>query len=395
MEYISNIYTETVFKDEQGAWFVENNFNYLCFLEHGSDKVEMKSILPTHEESPWKQYKCICKWKNLIVVAPWLGKSIVQIYDTSTGECNEIILENKNGIDDRYGCFKFASCFSYNDYVYLVGIRYPAIVQIHMPTLQVEYITEWIDECNSIRQNPEGRYLVEGVKNGELYYFPLANAPIVVELDMKRGKTKVHVLQTSKEIEGFNGIEYSQGVFWLVDRHEGLLFAYNESFVEICCIDIPDPEAKEHRAMFAKPIVFDEKILLSPVTARYAFLVDAINHNVEICTALEQLLVPLREIYRNEHVLHVINVEQEGVLISVERKPLYFFEINNDIVKEVQLKLDKRINSAFVSRVFQNGQFENDNFSLTEFLYNSQYISLFDEERKNKNIGKTIHEHLK
>jgi len=77
--------------------------------------------------------------------------SCIAIFDIEDKILSYVKIENaKKGYHEKYrDSGKFAQSFHYGSFVYMLGYSYPAILKLNIHTLEVTYISSWIDSVNN------------------------------------------------------------------------------------------------------------------------------------------------------------------------------------------------------------------------------------------------------
>ncbi|MBR3306734.1 MAG: hypothetical protein IKI75_05715 [Lachnospiraceae bacterium] len=117
---------------------------------------------------------------------------------------------------------KFFNSFRFGRYVYLFGWTYPAIVEINMDTLNVNYIDEWVEEV--VRKKgfePSNSYFNEGgAIIDERVYLPMGCLSALFSFDLNRRKGEIIEI---KETEGgFWGLTRCGANMWLTGVNGGI-----------------------------------------------------------------------------------------------------------------------------------------------------------------------------
>ena len=132
-------------KDEE-LWAALNDRNGLCRICKKNGQVDIAATYQSHNLSAKDQFYLILSAGKRIVTLP-KNAQVIGVYDEVLGSLQEVEIKNPKAFfqGEFYSSDKFMGGLVHGNYVYMFGLMYPAILVMDVDTLQIKYMTDWID----------------------------------------------------------------------------------------------------------------------------------------------------------------------------------------------------------------------------------------------------------
>lgn len=202
------------------------------------------------------------------------------------------IKDCKKGYNENYrSTGKFAESFKYGSFVYMLGYSYPAILKLDIRTLEITYITNWIDEVNKyVKNGDEWGYFSKGylLQNNKVI-LPLGCMCGLLELNLMTNDTRLICLPISiKKIGGIASFDLEK--IWITPR--------GKNIDKIVIWDIKNNEYLEKLLpnCFSKygsyyaPIRIGEKIYIFPEFEGHVYEINEKEMSIKISVELDKIL---------------------------------------------------------------------------------------------------------
>lgn len=268
---------------ENGIVFSSVDGEGLYFLEKGKKEAELLTFFPDRLTKQKAFYKALVKAEGKIFLSPSLADDIA-VYDCETKEIQTIPLDG--GIMESEELCKFWTSFVHGDFVYLIGHYYPAIVKLNIHTLELSYLTEWVEQIERKRKLQNGPYLGIGMQEGNIAVFPCCCTNGVLKLNLSTDETEFCELKT--DIRGFNGICFSEGRYWLPSRDNYDVAAWDIHKGETDTLTVLDNG--RNPGNFYPPLLLRKNLYLFSGTAAHAYSIDTENGTVKEIGILDETL---------------------------------------------------------------------------------------------------------
>lgn len=270
--------------EENGkVWMALANRNGICEVNLETKKAKIIKTFSNESLAHEILYNCIEKINNYLVFAPGLAKKIA-IYNL---EDNSLIYIPLKKMEDEYkenqNESKFWNIIRHDSSVYLLGYSYPAIIKINMISMEVSYITDWVEEAeNNINIGDDSGYFSDGhIIIGNSILIPMGCMKAILELDLKTSQTKIRKLNVTMEgIGGLSSIDKEN--IWLVGRKNktNWISCWNIKTNKIK--EIPFKEMNDNIFdPFYAPICTPSKVFLFPISSSYIYEIDINNLNIK------------------------------------------------------------------------------------------------------------------
>ena len=360
---ITYLNTECVYDDGEHIWFVEGMINALCFYDKKKSAIKLAAILPLKDPNIFKSHVKIIGFEHKVAILPWYGCCDIIIFDILSNSVKVIQLDET----EVKPCLKFSGCFRYKKWIYFLGLCYPAIVRMHTDTYEINYIKGWINEIEQSGTSLDGKYLTEGIVLNNIGYFPLASAPMVLEYNFETEMFKIHRIKA--DYKGFNGLTFNKNYFWAVDRGKdnSKLAKLSKDFTQAWAIKT-ETQIPIDNIMFSKPVEYDGKIFLCPITEGKAYIYDLNSETLSRCPGLDEW--ELMNGFKN-YYLYFLFRENEYLYFCPQNYGLIRYNIELDRADDVKIDVEDKIVDLILSKREKGVEIKNENnyHTLAMYLY--------------------------
>lgn len=254
---------------EGKVWMALLDRNGICNIDLVKGKGRIQKVFDGESLAGEDLYWNIAKVGCYLVFSPGTAKKIA-FYNLKNNSISYLSLSpvNANCKEDQREV-KFWNMICHGTDVYLLGYSYPAIVKIDTRTMEIIYITDWVEEVEKhVAEGDVCGYFSDGhVVIGEEVLLPLGCMKAVLRLDFKTDTTQLIKLDIS--MKGIGGISSANGEnVWMVGKGDitNRVVCWNWRTDEIQESILENME--EHTVIpFYAPICTDSKVILMPFSA--------------------------------------------------------------------------------------------------------------------------------
>ena len=370
------------------TWFSASNRNGIYQINNKTHNVVNKYIVEDENFSEFVLYHDMEISENKIFFAPHKAKCIA-VYDINKEKIQYLTL---NPIAEKYHFIynpnqKFGSVFKDGLYVYLLGYTYPAIVKIHIETLEMQYIDSWVDEVmNGVSAgDARGYFTVGSVKTGRKILLPLGYMCGVLELDLDTDKTRLIKLDSS--LDGIGGIAGNAKDIWIIGRGKivNKIVRWNIQNNELQEIDIPIDE-NDCVVPFHAPLCYKDKVFLFPIYANYAYEIEIIDERINICKLLETIIQEKNK--KNDLRINTFSpriTDGKIKFITGEKQEWYEYDLENGQIESCLIRDNDNIDICIQEYAKRSiNEFWKTNIVWESFYQLNDYIDVicFNNEKK-------------
>lgn len=279
--------------EENGKiWIALLNRNGICEINKETRCARILKIFEEESLTNDNLYSHIEKFENNLVFTPGMAEKIAiynleydSLFYISLSPLEHLYKESMDGI-------KFWNTFQYQSDIYMFGYSYPAIIKIDMNSMELTYITDWVDEVEKDIQygNMDGYFSDGHVLCGDLVLVPVGCMNAVLELNLKNGHTKIKHLKVS--MKGIGGLSSLDGnIMWIVGRSNitNRISCWNRQTDTINEFLLTDIDENMYAPFYA-PICIESKILLVPLTASCIYEINIYTGKIKKNKVSETLL---------------------------------------------------------------------------------------------------------
>lgn len=216
---------ETYIKEADKIWFTTYDHNGLYCKRSGNKDAVLVGIVPYERRYALRLYASMKKYGNNIFLVPFFANEIA-VYNTVSKIFTKLPLKKI----DEFGQKKLANenakfwCSEvYDGFLFLLPHNYPAMVIINMRTLEINYVSNFINELELQSVNNEAYITDVCVENG-IAYCSCGCAQIIVKINMKSRNVTICKIPICGN--GFNGILKLGTHIWLTPRIKGGVVCY-------------------------------------------------------------------------------------------------------------------------------------------------------------------------
>lgn len=251
-------------------WICLSDKNAICEINKMTESVRILGSYPKKGAAAADLFATVLGGSEKIVFVP-LAADDIAVYDRTSDDLifipvkkncekhNEIYREN----------MKFRRAFAYKDCIFMLGYSYPAIIQLNINTLEISYLTEWIDIIEPyIEKDDNLGYFKEGYSlYGTQIYLPLGCCSGLMKFELE--KMQFEYIPIKAGTKGFGSLTDVNGMFYMTGRSgkEQEIIIWNKYTGAIKKIEIPV-------AYYYAPIVYREKILLFSFNGNRVFVLE-------------------------------------------------------------------------------------------------------------------------
>ena len=172
-------------------WFVPREINAIFTLDITTGKTEFKHVLDLHKIYHNVGYMRTVKFGDKLFVLPFASTDGIKVYDIMNNEIETIVIREVDDFSERFKTKKwgmirhFLECEIFEGKMYLIGIDYPAIVELDLQTYECNYYDEYLNELFNEGDITEINYLYYFERKGASLLCPSSNSNVVVEFNMR------------------------------------------------------------------------------------------------------------------------------------------------------------------------------------------------------------------
>lgn len=279
-------------EDGEKTWMALLNRNGICEIDKNTRTARICKIFDEEPLDGELLYSYVEKVEQYLIFSPCKAEKIA-IYNLENDSMTYISLEKvEYQCKQSQGEIKFWNIFRHRSNVYLFGYSYPAIIKICMDSMQVTYITDWVEEVESYMENGDtGGYFADGYVNvDDVVLLSVSCMMAVLELNLKTGSTRIVKLDVP--MEGIGGISSADGeTVWMVGKRRKTNKA--------CCWNIRTGRIKVYSFLdenedifdpFFAPICTVSKVYFMPISASGIYEIDIDSGEIKKNKTLELLL---------------------------------------------------------------------------------------------------------
>lgn len=345
-------------KEDNKIWIAPAVSNSIYELDYNSRRVI--SLGEFQHKNYFYPYCCVEKYKDKLFFAPQNAEYIT-VYDTSTCTSSCIKLEQvKNDRKEVYrNTLKFVNCYRKDKKLYLLGFFYPAIISIDMESMEVIYISDWLDEIEKrIDSGDERGYFGGGSFEKDGYiYFACDCSNCLIKLNTANNTTEIIDLEC--EIDGITDMIFDDEYLWMTGRKEGFGYIYKYSFeskqTEIIYPNERPSKGMHHYKPYWKLINSDEYIWLFPYIAKGAYKINKKSLEITKLAFFKDLNIfkdrftePIScyMVKQIEKKVYICTYEGLWIEFDLDTESVEYYEYDipkDEVMKEVKSKLDDGI----------------------------------------------------
>ncbi|MCR5100412.1 MAG: hypothetical protein K6B41_03550 [Butyrivibrio sp.] len=373
--YFTRLCTTKIAEDNEKIYCVSFAFSRLYEIDKKTGEV-INLKIKRNESEPDFSYYSIEKVNEKLILIPLKPNEIV-VYDLISKSADYIELKSLDYISKRKEVAKnakFVCSYSKDNYVYLLGAFYPAIIKFNVDTYETEYITEWVGRLEE-KKNFDYNLVTGCTAQGDKLFMSMGYYPSVMVMDTK--DNSIEIIKINTPYNGFSGICLKEDDIWLTTFGEGDngVVRYNMISGRTDNINIIKKESRINFP-FSIPYCIEDYVYIMPQRAKHVFKIDVKTNNVEIVNSLDFL-------FDEEDVKQYLEVrcypikQIDEIITFIETKDFSWIEYNTKTdtfdrnTYPYQTDFESRIaeRSCEIMKANTSNQVnENSVFSLNRFL---------------------------
>jgi len=328
-KFDNNVAFDNLYDDGENFWFTAFHFNALFKMNKQTWEAEYMGSFPNEDFFKWRLYGQIAECDGKLYFAPFSANEI-GVYEIKSGVFEKIVFK-KPAIDINtkyYSYAKFNAITVNENYIFLMGSYYPAIIRIDTENGNIDYFTDWVKLLGE-SSNKDEPYFWKVYITGNQILLPVGKTNAVLEYDMCTGTSKIHRIGDNNN--NYMDICFDGENYWVLSRKSKTIIKWNPDKNEYKEYNDYPYGFKYEEFGFAGIEYLDGFVWLIPAFANMAIKINVENDNVE--TADE------------------FNVENDYAKeATAERNYLWFGMINDRIYTQ------KTQNNHFIEYDFKTNQ---------------------------------------
>ncbi|MBQ8526924.1 MAG: hypothetical protein IJ429_00495 [Lachnospiraceae bacterium] len=354
------------YETEEYMWMCLADRNAICKVNKETKEVTVLGHYPETEYAQENLSFTVVRNGDKLVFLPYCA-DYVAIMDMNTEKLEFISIKKCDYKDyDRIG--KFATGFIKDEYVYMFGMWYPAIVRLNVDSAEMDYF--YYKDC------------VEGTCTAP--YSQLGCAQVDDELILATGKKgyviKYDVVQNKGELKrlankeiSFFGITKDEQHIWMTfeDIKEKTIGCWNVKTNKTKMIPIPDS------GLYYPPVIYKEHLYLFPFEGTKVQVLDLRNGECRMQEKISELIVPGGEWAR------IMAVKQRGDIIKFQTggsRCWYEYDMKSSSLQEEYFEIDD-IKFAYERKRKKKQEIEKAETDFAERqLLLTEYVQMIDRK---------------
>ena len=272
---------ENLYDDGENFWFTAYDFNALFRMDRKTWKTEYIGSFPDEPIDGKRLYGPIVGCGGKLYFTPLFADEIAE-YDIASRIFRRI--KFAESIDEEslksVRQLKFNEAVQYRDWVYFVGLTYPAIMRLDTKTGVVDTFNDWVEQLNKLTVKPNGYYFKSACVVGPHLAMAALNANAVVIFDMEVCTSKVY--EVGEKGYQYNGICFDGADYWLSQGLNGPVVKWNPATVYKKYNSFPDGFVGNGPPVFWNICYSKGYVWLLPNLANMALKIDIRNDHIDI-----------------------------------------------------------------------------------------------------------------
>lgn len=264
------------YKEGDNIWFSDYTHNGIYRINEKTKEIHRLTDFPGEKGREMMLYKTVSHIKDWFVFGPCAAREIA-VYNYKKNQMKKIPLQKASKGKMNQEEFRFWMAATYKDYVYLFGLRYPAIIRINPETEETVYYTKWAEELEQYITEWKWGYLSEGIVRGRFAYLPCFCTNAILKFDLDSGIWEF--IEVPFKAEGIFGIGDDGRNLWLVSLEGQSIIKWNLESGAVKEIEIPN--RNKVILPFHAPLLTDRTIYLFPFAAEDVYCIDMETETVE------------------------------------------------------------------------------------------------------------------
>ena len=313
-------------KDSNKVWVSLSGYNGLCSIDLKTNHIKYVSYIESEKPEELNLYSDIIKYDNKLVLTPCDAKEIA-IYDLKSNTWEKISINKQNNQLGSIEKFLFCKSVVVGDNAYFIPWRFPAILKLNLKTLNITYLTDWLQHIEN-EYNPEVYFFREDVVLDEdeniilisLYY------NMIMSINSKNDEVRIIKKEEAGIGNGYLSLaKYNEG-YLLQKQNEKKLLICDKDFENVTEISYYKDIVARGHLDFSGSFHFKDYIFFMPFMSNTIVRFNTVtkkNDYVNICNCSSGALIKKYFTADDNIVLFyyggLIKINENGTITSNER----------------------------------------------------------------------------
>lgn len=304
------------YEEGDNIWFSAYTHNGLYQVNRRTNEINRMATFPGEKGNAMMLYKAVVHKKDWLIFVPCMAEEIA-VYNYKNEQMKKIPLREVTGNYrvNYSGEYKFWTGISYKNYVYLLGLRYPAIIRLNPCTGETVYDTNWLEAVELKINGDRPGYWADWIIRGKYAYLPCLCLSAVLRYDLETNE-KI-IIDIPSKIEGFYGIGDDGTNLWMVPMECENIVKWNPESGAVKEIKVP--YRRKEIFPFHKPMFTQKGAYLFPFRTEDVFRIDLKTETVKWNKKFSNIL----DIEKKDYSAGIINV------LNLQKTKYGFSYINN------------------------------------------------------------------
>lgn len=343
------------YEDEKNIWLCLENKNAICVIEKKSKDIKILGSFPHNGLGEGDLSLSVIKCDDHIVFCPFKANDIA-VLDIYKGELEFIdLLQNLGGNEQKYSEIeKFYRMISYKNYVYFLGIKYPAIMRLDLKTKKIELFNEWLEEIEKNKCKEAVLFTDGYAQKGDEVYLPIGRCNGVLKINLNTMEWKY--IRIKFLTHGILGMTQKRNYIWLTeyDVRAKKFFQWNLDSNEITQIDLPCQDA------FYAPLYCNKTLLFFQNLGNKSYQYDLKSGDwKEITSILPELNGSSDKKVQKNKISYFANKDKRFYHWDLKNNIIYYEEIRikeKEFLKNSWNDYCKRCKQEFKDHIVKEGK---------------------------------------
>ncbi len=187
-------HTEAMIIIENEIWTIPVESNNLIAVNIETGETSLIMTLPGIGQK--RLYSKIIRYNNTLFFIPLSAENILalNLHDYKLSNIKVNLPEREENLINYNSSLKFASALIVEDYLYVLGCTFPAIVRMSLETNEITYYTDWVEKVEKYRTNINDVYFRSYFKKDNKLYLPVCCGNMIVIFDLEDGNSEVQII---------------------------------------------------------------------------------------------------------------------------------------------------------------------------------------------------------
>lgn len=293
----------------------------------------------------YNMYNAIVRYGDNLIFVPASADELA-VYNLISKDVRYIGLKEVsakgNEIYDRQS--KFWNAVKTDEYLYMFGYYYPAIIRMNLVTFEIEYINDWVTKIDKHIPPEDARgYIGNGhYVEGSDIIVPFMCAPALLRLNTDTLSTEIELLNTS--LDGMGTLSCDGEYIYLQGKGDSIGRFSKVSIIDRMVvfdgIQIEDVERVDYSVAFAPPVLAGDRLFLLPQEGKKAY--ELITSDMDLINpAWGQFLIEF-ENEKDQWISCVKIVGRKVYFITNHDKLWHEFDLETENIRHFEMLLPEK-----------------------------------------------------